>query len=250
MYGAPAGSDDERIERIECTVWVAGLGLAHPAHVDMLNPAERERHAAYRMAADRDRFAIGAALLRLVAAAELGVGAAAVPVDRACRRCQAQHGKPRIPETGLHVSISHSGDKVVLALTRVAPIGVDVEEMARRDTAGLARSVLAPGEQITGPADFYTYWCRKEAVVKATGDGLRVPFVNVVVSPPGAPARLVSYQDKPIACTISDLATTAGYAGAIAVLADGELLVRMHDAADLLRAAAGQTRAGGRAASE
>jgi 4'-phosphopantetheinyl transferase len=220
--------------RIGCDVWFGDIHTAGAAHLDLLDEVEKGRRERYRQAADQDRFALGAALIRLVAAARSGVAPHEVRVDRTCPGCAQPHGKPQLPGTGLHVSVSHSGDLVALALTDVAPIGVDVEVLTGRDVAGLARSVVGPGEPIAAARDFYTYWCRKEAIVKATGDGLRVPLPEVVVSPADQAARLVSYAGALPPCSVTDLPVGDGYAAAVAVLADGRLDVAVHNAGQVL----------------
>jgi 4'-phosphopantetheinyl transferase len=219
---------------IVCDVWLADIGLERPAHRALLNEIEQQRRARYRQDADRTRFTVAAALLRLVASAQTGIAATSVHIDRTCPGCAEPHGKPRIVGTGLHASISHSGDRVALAVSRAAPVGVDVESITRRDVVDLAPTVLAAAEPLSGTEDFYTYWCRKEAVVKATGDGLRVPLRQVVVSPADTPARLISYQDGTLAATMRDLPIEDGYRAALAVLAEGDLEVRIHDATELL----------------
>jgi 4'-phosphopantetheinyl transferase len=225
---------------LDCVVWLADIAAVAPRHADLLDEAERGRRAGYRLDADRDRFTAAAALLRLVASAHQGVAPAALRLDRTCARCGAPHGKPRLPDSDAHVSISHSGERVAVALTDAAPIGVDIELLTERDVLGLAHSVVSPAEPIAEPRDFYTYWCRKEAVVKATGDGLRVPLVQVVVSPASAPARLIAYPARsgepvdPAGCSLRDLPVEGGYAAAVAVLAAGELGVELVDGTSVL----------------
>ena len=212
-------------------VWIGDLavGRRRRDHVDLLDPHERGRLAKLRLPADRARFVTAAALLRLVVAAELKADPADVRVDRSCDRCGGPHGKPRIPTSGLHVSVSHSGDLAAVALTRAGPVGIDVEAKSPRDVDALTATVLSPSEVLTHPDDFYVYWCRKEAVVKATGAGLRVPPVDVVVSDAREPARLMTYQGRSIDCALRDLDVRPGYAGAIAVLAAGSVRVEVGD---------------------
>ncbi len=211
-------------------VWLADTASASQRHVELLDGTELARRDRLAMRADRDRFTLAAALLRTRAANALGVEARDVSVERTCDGCGGPHGKPSLPGTGLFVSVSHSAGVVAVAMTTAAPIGVDVEECAPRDTAGLARSVLAPGERARTAREFYTYWCRKEAVVKATGAGLRTPLPLVTVSAPAAPAALIEYRDARPPCWMADLESPAiddGYAGAVAVLTGAtlELLV-------------------------
>jgi len=218
----------------QCELWLTDTALERPSHQALLDDAERGRRAAFWQEADRLRFTVAAALLRLVVARHAGVPPERVPVDRSCGRCGEPHGKPRIVDGDLHVSVSHSGTLAAVALTRAAPIGVDVEAVVERDTARLARLVLAPGERLDHARDFFTYWCRKESVVKATGAGLRVPLTEVVVSPADQPARLVSYRGEHLVASMRDVTVGAGYAAAVTVLAAGDLTVETLDGAGLL----------------
>ena len=222
------------MDRRVCEVWWATPDLARQPHLDLLDDAERGRREALRRDADRDRFTIGAALLRLVVGAVLGVAAASVPVVRDCAGCGRPHGRPRIDGSDLHVSVSHSGRRVAVACGRAGPLGVDVEEIAAVDVPGLASTVLAADETVTGLNDFFTYWTRKEAVVKATGDGLSVPLRDVLVSAPDAAPALHAYPGREVHAWMYDLAPGAGYAGALAVLTGTPVEVRERSGAALL----------------
>ncbi|MDT0263435.1 4'-phosphopantetheinyl transferase family protein [Jatrophihabitans lederbergiae] len=219
---------------IPCGIWVADTQLCSNIGEPVLVAAERTRRASFRDAADRTRFEIGAGLLRSVAAILVGVDPGAVVVDRTCPTCGGQHGKPYIQNSGLHVSVSHSGTLVVVATTFAGAVGVDVEQVRSADISSLATRVCAPGESISGPAEFYPLWCRKEAVAKATGEGLVVPFSEVVVRPMTEQAGLEAYRGRPIACAMADLEVKTGYAGAVAVLAPGRLELRIHDGREVL----------------
>jgi 4'-phosphopantetheinyl transferase len=217
-----------------CDVWFADVELERPAHRALLDPAETARRVAFQRDADKALFTLGAALLRLIGARETGATPEALRVDRSCRQCGGPHGKPSIVGVDLHVSVSHSGGKVALAVTRAAPIGVDIEVVGEHDIEELARLVLTPDEKVSRVEDFFTYWCRKESVIKATGDGLRVPLKQVVVSPVDQRAALVSYRGAPLATSMRDLRIEPGYAAALTLLARGDLEMHTHDAARLL----------------
>ena len=96
-------------------------------------------------------------------------------------------GKPRLtyrdgrPQP-LHISISHAGGLAVAAICEHGPIGVDVEHIEmRRPLLPIARRFYSPEEcaQLEACAAdertalFHQWWTRKEAVLKATGEGLR-----------------------------------------------------------------------------
>ncbi|WP_188191186.1 4'-phosphopantetheinyl transferase family protein [Nonomuraea sp. SYSU D8015] len=115
-----------------CEVWWAELGDVRPWHDGLLDPVERRWKAKYRAAADRDRFVLGCAITRIVLGRHLGMPPADVPLRRDCPDCGRPHGKPRVPGDELHVSVSHSGRWVAVAITDVGRVGIDVERIAVR----------------------------------------------------------------------------------------------------------------------
>jgi len=102
-----------------------------------------------------------------------------------------QTGKPYLPD-GPFFSLSHSGNLVILAVSRCFRVGVDVEDMKTRDFAGVAKKAFHPEERSffeknrqRGPEAekeaFYAIWTRKESYLKMTGEGLRRPVSDFSV---------------------------------------------------------------------
>lgn len=207
-------------------VWWARPDDADPGHDALLAADELARRERLRRGDDRDRLTVAAALARLVLASHLDVDTAAVHFDRTCDHCGEPHGKPRLPDgDGLQFSISHSGDRVAVAVVRGAEIGVDVEQVRPGlsvDT--MSDTVLTPAEAAALPtgADrlhgFLTYWTRKEAVLKATGDGLRAPLRELAVSAPGEPPAVLSWPRHPGPFHLHDLHPGAGYLASVATV--------------------------------
>lgn len=219
---------------MEVTVWWAEPGLATPEHQQLFDGVEWGRWTALRQRADRDRFTVAAALLRLVVAARTGLAPAAVPVRRECARCGRPHGRPRIEGYDLHVSVTHSGERVGVAVSP-APVGVDVELIRPVNLAELAPHTLGPDERPAGLDGFFRYWTRKESAVKATGDGMTVPLSQVRVTAAAQPPRLLGYPDRPgLVATMRDLEAGDGYAAALTVLAPEPCSVAELDASELL----------------
>jgi 4'-phosphopantetheinyl transferase len=214
-------------------VWWARRQDAAPALLVLLDRVERERWAAYRGDADRERFLVGCALAKTVTAACTGQRPAEVSFDRTCRQCGQPHGKPALRRGDLEFSVAHSGDLVAVAVA-TAPVGVDVEQLEGRshelggDPDALARMVLADEERAALAAvdpsrrarAFLVAWTRKEAVTKAKGDGLRIPFGAVVVGTDPAAPGLVAwpYPQDPKSISLHDLDTEPGYVAALAVV--------------------------------
>jgi 4'-phosphopantetheinyl transferase len=220
-----------------CEVHVGRIHYLRPAHLALLDDQERARAERYRLAADRDRFRLGAVLLRAAAARHLDVLPADVAVDRTCARCGAQHGRPQLPGTGLNVSVSHSGEVVAVALTRCGPVGVDVEAVRAIDFAAIAESVCTPAERIEvrTEADFFTIWTRKEAVLKATGEGLSRPMSDLeVTSSASAPVLLGLGSGQLPACQLADISVGDDYRACVAVLTAEPVTVSILDAGNVL----------------
>lgn len=220
-----------------CDLWILRR-LPPPEITDrLLTDGERARRDAYLRPDDRQRFAAGTALARLAVGRHAGLAPDGIRFHRSCARCgDPHHGKPRAIGLDVHHSLSHSGQVVAVAVTDAAPVGVDVEARLPLDDAPrLMATVCDPSE---GPVDdledLYVCWCRKEAVLKATGDGLSVPLTEVVVSPPGHAAALVSYRGQAVPFDLRDVRIAPGYTGAIAVRRGGHVDLVVRDGYDLL----------------
>lgn len=214
---------------IDCTVWWAAPLPGEPRHLALLDPVEQDRHRAYRQDIDRRRFLTGRVLAKTVLGQRLGLVPADVRFDATCEDCGKPHGKPRLP--GVEFSISHSGDRIGLAVAS-APVGLDVESDTRRaddtlisyalnETERQALAGLGPAERATA---FFRYWTRKEALMKATGKGLRIPLRSITLDG----GRLAASGDAaldPATTRLADLEPGAGYRAAVAVLTADELRV-------------------------
>jgi 4'-phosphopantetheinyl transferase len=77
---------------------------------------------------------------------------------------------------GPAVSLSHSGTTVAVAMAESGSLGLDIEQHRARDYVALAAQAFGPAEQsevaVSGADAFYRVWTLREAVAKATGEGL------------------------------------------------------------------------------
>jgi 4'-phosphopantetheinyl transferase len=208
------------VEKATCQVWWAAPDLARSWHEDLLTPAEAGRVERFAQHKDKQRLIVGNALLRLAVEREIG---AAATIDRTCPDCGAPHGKPRVVGHDVHVSVSHSGDRIAVAVTRAAPIGVDVEEITDMSTDDLRRMVVSADDRVR--MGFFEMWARKEAVLKALGHGLRTPMTSITLTPQGV---------EGLECTVSALDAGQAYAAAVAVLTAQPLSVSEVDGSALL----------------
>jgi 4'-phosphopantetheinyl transferase len=119
-----------------------------------------------------DAAASAHALLRLLLTERTGVPPTAHVLVRRCTTCGGAHGKPRLAHPSLQVSLSYVAGAVAVAVTDEGPVGVDLERLPATDFDGFDGVALAPGETASTTAERARLWTRKEAALKATGDGL------------------------------------------------------------------------------
>ena len=161
----------------------AGTDDLTERHVELLDDHEQGRLGRLQQQGDRDRFVLGAAVLRGLVAGLEQTEPHLVALDRTCPRCGEQHGPVSVPGRPWRCSVSHSGPfalAAVVATDAATTVGVDLETTCPPDWQALLSDVLAPGE--AEPADeaaFLRTWTRKEAVVKATREGLSRPLSSV-----------------------------------------------------------------------
>lgn len=210
-------------------VWSASLEPPAPleAHLSgYLSPDEGERAERFVFPRDRDHFVAGRAFLRLLLAQYLGAE------PRALRFRYGPNGKPALAEVGgnLHFNLAHSGTLAVCAVARGSELGVDVERIRRiQDTEGVVHTAFSPREvarfeslpETARLHAFYEGWTRKEAFLKALGDGLARPLDSFDVTlGPGEPPRLLRTLGDPEEAgrfSLHALELEAGYVGAIAI---------------------------------
>jgi 4'-phosphopantetheinyl transferase len=167
-------------------VWSGDLDILDAAHRNVLSDDELERATSFRFARDRARFVAARTLLRTLLASYADCHA------RSIRFAYGPFGKPTLPDfPRLRFNLAHSENCVVVAVTRGREVGVDVELL--RDVVDctlVARHFFAPAEietltmQPAGeqPHAFLRCWTRKEAFIKARGDGLSLPLADFEVS--------------------------------------------------------------------
>jgi 4'-phosphopantetheinyl transferase len=214
----------------QCLLRQATTGPRTDALLGLLDTAERSRAGGLRHPGSRDEFVLGRATARLLVAEGWGLEPSAITFRAVCRTCAGRHGRLEVV-TGqgvVHVSVSHSAGRVAVVAALGVRCGVDIEKITLRGTkapvtalSAVERAVFDAVPDARRTAAFVRYWTRKEAVLKATGDGLTVAPATLTVSGPGEPPRVLDWTDRPephLPVHLSDVDAGEGFFGALATL--------------------------------
>ncbi len=197
---------------------------------EVLASDERERASRFHFETDRRNFTACRALLRIFLGAFLQQ-----PPDT-LRFSYSAHGKPELAGPNapdkLRFNVSHSGELALLGFVRGRRIGIDVEAFRHdADRAAIVRRFFSRTEQraigaLPEPeqeAAFFACWTRKEAFIKAKGEGLSLPLAQFDVSVDADAALLATRPEAAEASLwrLRSLQPGAGFAAAVAVEGEG-----------------------------
>lgn len=221
----------------EVHVWRARLDKAWSWTMDeALTLEDRARADRFRFESDRRRFCVARSSLRMILGRYLRTKPGRLQIEL------GDHGKPFFANAkatlGLRFNLSHSHQLALIAVTRDREIGVDLEYM-RGDfvTDEVAEHFFSAGEVAqfrAVPAElktqsFFNCWTRKEAYIKARGEGLYCPLDQFEVSLiPGQPARLLNSRvdsGEASRWSFQELQAGPGYAATLAVEGEPSRLV-------------------------
>lgn len=227
----PKPPDNPTIEQDEVHVWRALLDI-ETSHVHALlktlTSDEVEKAQRFRFSRDRRRFIVARGVLRAILSKYLGLEPGRL------RFCRNPYGKPFLAgehgESELHFNLAHSDCMALYALALRRNVGVDLERVRSNFShepiaAGFFSKwestilgALPKGKQSEA---FFNCWTRKEAYVKAKGEGLSIPLDEFEVSfLPGEPAMLLRTYSNPMEAlrwTLQGIDPGHGYTGALVV---------------------------------
>jgi 4'-phosphopantetheinyl transferase len=189
------------LDNAEIEVWLTRLDLDTDqvsqceAH---LSPDEMLRANRFHFERDRRRFIAARATLRILLGRYLATKPDAIALG------YTRNGKPFVADdaASLHFNVSHAHERALYAVSPSCVLGVDIEYLNRDiDYSGLAERFFTNREYVAlqripesaRKRAFFACWTRKEAVVKATGDGLSLPLdqFEVTIEPDAEPRILV-----------------------------------------------------------
>lgn len=215
-------------------VWCAPLNPPDDVvrrYRELLAPDEWARADRFRFDQHRRQFTVARGVLRTLLGRYLEVDP---------RRVEFRYGSHGKPELGgalagsdLRFNVSHSGELALYAVSRGRELGVDIElvhpmddgmEIAERFFSAAENVVFRSLAASAREEAFFNCWTRKEAYIKAVGEGLSFPLHAFDVSlAPGEPARLLGARDPEQAArwTLRELDPAPGYKAALVAEGDG-----------------------------
>ncbi len=170
----------------------------------LLSDDEKARAKRLKFERDRLKFITGRGVLRQILSRYLPVRAEEILFT------YGSQGKPALAEAqaqALQFNLAHSRNLAIYAVTRQQSVGVDVEyirqlddmtQMAARFFSARENAVFQSLPETDKPAGFFNCWTRKEAWLKACGDGLTKALDQFDVTlAPGDPAQLLTVRNAP-----------------------------------------------------
>jgi len=197
-----------------------------------LSVEEKSRANRFRFPRDRSRFVVSRGVLRVLLSSYLRSSPGAV------RLATDEKGKPFVPvdqhpnlRAPIRFNTSHSESWAVFAFSKELELGIDVEYVQRDvDYEAILESQFSEAEKTQLRAlspdarrlAFFRLWTRKEAYLKATGDGLRTALDSFTVP-------LERDLGRPITLTMNELSISMlysfipahDYEGALVVVGSG-----------------------------
>jgi 4'-phosphopantetheinyl transferase len=212
----------------EVHIWQSRLDKSLADRVEhQLSADEISRAGRFHFAKDRNHFVAARGLLRGLLSAYTGVNSDEL------RFLYAEKGKPSLQEShqsAIKFNLAHSHGMAIYAFSHSRELGVDLE-FSRKDLADdkIAERFFSQREIKTlasVPVElrkqaFFNCWTRKEAYIKARGEGLSMPLDEFDVSlAPGEPAGLLANQKEPAEVTrwsMHSIPVPSGYTAALCV---------------------------------
>lgn len=142
-------------------------------YLSVLNTDEITKAARFKNEDDTKRYVIGKYFLRIILAS------ISESKPESIHFSFTGNKKPYVED--IHFNISHSGRFTIITISPM-PVGIDIEYINKQfDFAPLLNICFTKSElnNIHNIVDFYTFWTRKEAILKATGEGLTDNLLDI-----------------------------------------------------------------------
>jgi 4'-phosphopantetheinyl transferase len=225
----PYSPEEPSLPHNEVQVWCASLNRPKSqllSFFSILTKGEQERASRFYFERDRDHYIAARGILRTLIGRYLQLSPGQVEF------VYGEFGKPelsaKMPADGLQFNISHAQGVGLFGFTRGRDIGVDVEqirpledaeEVAERFFSANENEMFAAVSEDQKPEAFFNCWTRKEAFIKAIGEGLSCPLDSFDVTlKPGEKAQLLRIDGSTEAAArwmLCSLSPGSDYVGAV-----------------------------------
>lgn len=212
----------------EVHVWRVSLDQPAANYALLLSSDEQMKAERFRFEQDRRRFTVGRGTLRKVLGCYLNASPESLVFE------YGANGKPSLStqmlQTELCFNLSHSEEMMLLAVTQKRAVGIDLEyirpnpdpvKLAEQFFSSMERAELDALPSNRKFASFFSGWTRKEAYLKARGDGMTYPWDQFSVSMDcDQPAKLLEVKGDPQELSrwsFHTLTPASGYIGALVV---------------------------------
>lgn len=184
---------------VNIDLWVWDLDARQDVDLSVLSSGEQQRARRFVQPLHQDRYAVGRATLRHILSRYSGKPASGLAFD------YGPNGKPALAGD-VFFNLSHSENQAALAVTRGCDLGLDIQhyrpvetDLAERFFSLREREELAALGPSRFADGFFRCWTRKEAVLKARGEGLSVELDSFDVTlTPDTPPQLLRYAPDPV----------------------------------------------------
>jgi 4'-phosphopantetheinyl transferase len=215
------------VDTLTIKLWQGDIAATEtdcPYYWDLLDQNEQQRAQAFKHEVRRRYFVEIRARLRILLGKVVDSAPEKLHIDI------AEHGKPFLPDyPELTFNLSHTGNKMAVAIAYDCLLGVDIELCKPRENlAALVAKCFAEDEQSywqklpehRKAQAFYRFWTRKEAVLKATGRGIALGLQQCVINPanPSELLRIPESYGLASDWLLQDFDLAESVCGAVAVL--------------------------------
>ncbi|MDQ2921579.1 MAG: 4'-phosphopantetheinyl transferase superfamily protein [Acidobacteriota bacterium] len=217
-----------RARHDEVHVWRVSLDESQaPKFEALLDDDERMRAARFRFQEHRNRFIVARGALRTILGSYLQTEPAELQFS------YGRYGKPALTggfaANAISFNLSHSGKFMLMAVSRGRELGIDLEwinqefatsEVAERFFSHREILSLRGQPEYLQTEAFFNCWTRKEAYIKARGEGLTLPLDQFDVSLEPSGASLLDNRTEPgevSRWSLQELHPAPAYCAAVAV---------------------------------
>lgn len=224
------------MDSLSVKIWFGEISISeadYPYQLSLLNENEQRQAENFKNDPLRRRYVANRAKLREILAHVVDCNPANLRIEI------AQHGKPYLADyPEIDFNLSHTGNNIAVAIGRRCQVGIDIELCKTRSSlSALVEKCFDREEknywqqlpESLKTQEFYRFWTRKEAFVKATGRGIALGLTSCVINPsrPSTFLRIPEEFGLPLEWRIHDMnhLSDTSMAGALVIKTDKKLSI-------------------------